>query len=231
MSERSILVADIEGHTLTVLRRDLEQEGFSVLEARDGEQALQLTRTERPHMVLLDCMLPPPLSGFEVCLRLRGDPVTRRLPIMLLSALGAESERLRGFDSGADDFVTKPFSSAELIARIRAVLRRSRSTSVDETLQYAGIKMDLVAHRVRRNGRDLHLAPTEYRLLRFFLENPGRVFSREQLLDRIWSQDISVELRTVDVHIRRLRKAINGPREPDLIRTVRSAGYGFDGSR
>jgi two-component system, OmpR family, phosphate regulon response regulator PhoB len=180
--------------------------------------------------VLLDWMLPL-VSGIEVCRQLRRHPETRAIPIVMLTARGEEGDKLRGLDSGADDYVTKPFSPSELIARIRAVLRRARPVPADEMLRYQDISLDLAAHRVRRNGRELHLGPTEFRLLRFLLENPGRVFSREQLLDRVWGRDVYVEPRTVDVHIRRLRKAINGPRERDLIRTVRSAGYALDAEK
>jgi len=150
------------------------------------------------------------------------------VPIIMLTARGEEGDKLRGLDSGADDYVTKPFSPSELIARIRAALRRSRPTTNGESLQFDDLTMDLAAHRVRRRGRDIHLGPTEFRLLRYLLEHQGRVFSREQLLDMVWGQDVYVEPRTVDVHIRRLRKAINAPNEIDLIRTVRSAGYSLD---
>jgi two-component system, OmpR family, phosphate regulon response regulator PhoB len=230
MRDASILVAEDEAAVVTLLRYNLEREGFSVLEAADGEGAVQLAREERPDLVLLDWMLPL-MSGLEVCRVLRRDPATRAIPIMMLSARGEETDRLRGLDSGADDYVAKPFSTSELMARIRAVLRRSRPVFTEESLHYADITVDLAAYRVHRNGRELHLAPTEFRLLRFLLENPGRVFSREQLLDRVWSRDVCVELRTVDVHIRRLRKAMNGPRERDLIRTVRSAGYSLDAQK
>jgi two-component system phosphate regulon response regulator PhoB len=152
------------------------------------------------------------------------------VPIIMLTARGEEGDKLRGLDSGADDYVTKPFSPSELIARVRAVIRRARPATENETLQYEDLIMDLAAHRVRRNGRDVHLGPTEFRLLRHLLEHQGRVFSREQLLDQVWGQDVYVEPRTVDVHIRRLRKALNIDEEPDLIRTVRSAGYALDRS-
>ncbi|MGB1007500.1 MAG: winged helix-turn-helix domain-containing protein, partial [Thalassobaculaceae bacterium] len=163
----------------------------------------------------------------EVCRRIRRNESARKVPIIMLTARGEDSDRVRGLDSGADDYITKPFSPRELMARVRAVLRRAQPGD-NERLIYGDIEMDLARHKVRRNGRDLHLGPTEYRLLRHFLESPGRVFSREQLLDAVWGRDVYVEARTVDVHIRRLRKTLNEGGLPDLIRTVRSAGYAID---
>ena len=227
MSQATILVVEDEAPLVTLLRYNLEREGFAVLEAQDGDEALNQAREQKPDLVLLDWMLPL-VSGIEICRQLRRHPETRAIPIVMLTARGEEGDKLRGLDSGADDYVTKPFSPTELIARIRAVLRRTRPVPADEMLRFEDVTLDLAAHRVRRGKRELHLGPTEFRLLRFFLENPGRVFSREQLLDRVWGRDVYVEPRTVDVHIRRLRKAINGPREHDLIRTVRSAGYALD---
>ena len=223
----TILIVEDEAPLVTLLRYNLEREGFAVLDAQDGEEALAVAREQKPDLVLLDWMLPL-MSGIELCRQLRRNPETRALPVVMLTARGEEGDKLRGLDSGADDYVTKPFSPSELIARIRAVLRRANPAPIDETLRYEDLAMDLAAHRVRRNGRELHLGPTEFRLLRYFLEHPGRVFSREQLLDGVWGRDVYVEPRTVDVHIRRLRKAINGPRDRDLIRTVRSAGYALD---
>jgi two-component system phosphate regulon response regulator PhoB len=222
-----ILVVEDEAALVTLLRYNLEREGFRVAEARDGEEALLMAREQKPDLVILDWMLPL-LSGLEVCRQLRRGPETRSVPIIMLTARGEEGDKLRGLDSGADDYVTKPFSPSELIARIRAGLRRSRPTTNGESLQFEDLTMDLAAHRVRRRGRDIHLGPTEFRLLRYLMEHQGRVFSREQLLDMVWGQDVYVEPRTVDVHIRRLRKAINAPSETDLIRTVRSAGYSLD---
>jgi two-component system, OmpR family, phosphate regulon response regulator PhoB len=227
MTGPTILIVEDEAPLVTLLRYNLEREGFAVLDAQDGEEALAVAREQKPDLVLLDWMLPL-MSGIELCRQLRRNPETRALPVVMLTARGEEGDKLRGLDSGADDYVTKPFSPSELIARIRAVLRRANPAPVDETLRYEDLAMDLAAHRVRRNGRELHLGPTEFRLLRYFLEHPGRVFSREQLLDGVWGRDVYVEPRTVDVHIRRLRKAINGPRDRDLIRTVRSAGYALD---
>ena len=227
MSVQSILVVEDEAPLVTLLRYNLEREGFSVFEALDGDEALNQARERKPDLVLLDWMLPL-VSGIEVCRQLRRHPETRAIPIVMLTARGEQGDKLRAFDNGADDYVTKPFSPAELIARIRAVLRRTSPVPPDEMLRFADLTMDLAAHRVRRKDRELHIGPTESRLLRFFLENPGRVFSREQILDRVWGRDTDVEPRTVDVHIRRLRRAINAPRERDLIRTVRSAGYSLD---
>jgi len=222
-----VLIVEDETALVTLLRYNLEREGFRVAEARDGEEALVLCQEERPDIVLLDWMLPQ-LSGIEVCRRLRRAPETRDVPIIILTARGEETDKVRGLDSGADDYVTKPFSPAELISRLRAVLRRARPALSSELLQFEDLSMDLASHRVRRGGREVRLGPTEFRLLRHFLEHPARVFSREQLLDSVWGRDVYVEPRTVDVHIRRLRKALNGDDEADLIRTVRSAGYALD---
>ena len=203
------------------------REDFSVRHTPDGEEALLLAREQAPDIVLLDWMVEN-LSGIEVCRRLRRDPATANVPIIMLTARGEEEDRIRGLDTGADDYVTKPFSPRELIARVQAVLRRVRPALAGETLRYADIEIDTVAHRVRRGGDIVALGPTEFRLLRHFLEHPGHVFSRERLLDSVWGQNSDIELRTVDVHIRRLRKAINAGGKPDLIRTVRSAGYALD---
>lgn len=222
-----ILIVEDEAPIVTLLRYNLEREGFRVIEAGDGEEALLLAAERRPDMVLLDWMLPL-LSGIEVCRRLRRSADARNTPIIMLTARGEEGDRIRGLNSGADDYVTKPFSPSELIARVRAVLRRARPSTEAETLRFGDLVMDLAAHRVKRGSRDIHLGPTEFRLLRHFLEHPGRVFSREQLLDTVWGPDVYVEPRTVDVHIRRLRKALNADQDDDLIRTVRSAGYALD---
>jgi len=222
-----VLVVEDEAALVTLLRYNLEREGFRVAAAADGEEALLLAREEKPDLVLLDWMLPL-LSGIEVCRQMRRMAETRSVPIIMLTARGEEGDKLRGLDSGADDYVTKPFSPSELVARIRAVMRRTRPAVNGEVLHYDDLVMDLASHRVRRKGRDVHLGPTEFRLLRHLLEHQGRVFSREQLLDVVWGQDVYVEPRTVDVHIRRLRKALNAENEIDLIRTVRSAGYALD---
>ena len=222
-----ILIVEDETALVTLLRYNLEKEGFRIAEAHDGEEALLVAREQKPDLVLLDWMLPL-LSGIEVCRQMRRMPETRGVPIIMLTARGEEGDKLRGLDSGADDYITKPFSPSELIARIRAVLRRAKPATDGETLRYEDLVMDLASYRVRRKGRDVHLGPTEFRLLRHLLEHQGRVFSREQLLDIVWGQDVYVEPRTVDVHIRRLRKALNGTADTDLIRTVRSAGYALD---
>ncbi len=224
-----VLIVEDEAALVTLLRYNLEGEGFRVAEANDGEQALVLAKEETPDIVLLDWMLPL-MSGIEVCRQMRRIPATRDVPIILLTARGEETDKVRGLDSGADDYITKPFSPAELIARIRAVLRRSHPELEADSLAFEDLAMDLVAHRVKRGEREVHLGPTEFRLLRHLLQNPGRVFSREQLLDAVWGRDVYVEPRTVDVHIRRLRKALNDSNETDLIRTVRSAGYALDRS-
>ena len=224
-----ILIVEDEAALLTLLRYNLEKGGFEVGEAVDGEEALLMVEERRPDLMVLDWMLPT-LSGIEVCRRIRRRPDVRPLPIVMLTARGEEADRVRGLDGGADDYVVKPFSPAELLARIRAILRRLRPALGDEVLRYADLRMDLAAHRVVRGDEPVHLGPTEFRLLRHLLEHPGRVFSREQLLDSVWGPDIFIEARTVDVHVRRLRQALNGERRPDLIRTVRSAGYALDSS-
>ena len=223
----SVLVVEDEPALSTLIRYNLEKEGFAVSEARDGEEALLQLKEAKPDAVLLDWMLPR-ISGLELCRQIRRAPAWRDLPVIMLTARGEEADRVRGLDSGADDYVVKPFSPGELIARLRAVIRRVRPTSSAETLRFADIVMDLSAHRVSRASSAVHLGPTEFRLLRFFLERPGRVFSREQLLDGVWGREAEVELRTVDVHIRRLRKALNDTGRSDVIRTVRAAGYALD---
>jgi len=222
-----VLVVEDEAPLVTLLRYNLEKEGFAVTEAADGEEALLRIAEQKPDAVLLDWMLPL-LSGIEVCRQIRRAPATRSLPVIMLTARGEEGDRVRGLNSGADDYVVKPFSLGELVARLRAVIRRAQPSAGEEALRYADVTMDLVAHRVSRAGEPVHLGPTEFRLLRHFLEHPARVFSREQLLDRIWGHYAEVELRTVDVHIRRLRKALNAVGEGDLVRTVRSVGYSLD---
>lgn len=222
-----ILIVEDDPALVELLKYNLEKEGYATVVATDGEAALTRVEEEEPVLIVLDWMLPK-LSGIDVCRRLRQRASTAKLPIIMLTARGEEDDRIKGLESGADDYIVKPFSPSELTARVRAVLRRSRPELTEEILKYEGIEMDMVTHRVKRHERTLHLAPTEYRLLKVFLERPGRVFSREQLLDQAWGRDIYVEPRTVDVHMRRLRKAINGDGEPDLIRTVRGAGYSLD---
>jgi two-component system phosphate regulon response regulator PhoB len=223
----NVLVVEDEDALSALLQYNLDKEGYRVTVAGDGEEALMLIDERLPDLVVLDWMLPK-VSGVEVCRRLRARPETRNLPIIMLTARGEESDRIRGLDTGADDYVIKPFSMSELAARIRAVLRRIRPGLADDRLQHGDITVDRVAHRVRRADREIHLGPTEFRLLDYLMQHPGRVFSREQLLDAVWGSDVYVEARTVDVHIGRLRKALNQYIEDDPIRTVRSAGYSLD---
>jgi len=222
-----ILIVEDEAALVALLRYNLERDGFRVIEAANGEEGMLLMREERPDLVILDWMLPV-LSGIEFCRQARRSPEMRRVPIIMLTAKTEEADKLRGLEVGADDYVTKPFSPKEVVARVKAALRRAAPEPADESLVYRDLVMDFASHRVRRAGRDVHLGPTEFRLLRFLLENQGRVFSREQLLDHVWGRDIYVEPRTVDVHVRRLRKAINIAGTSDLIRTVRAAGYALD---
>ena len=223
----TILIVEDEAPLLTLLRYNLEKQGFRVEEAADGQEALLRVAETKPDLILLDWMLPT-LSGLEVCRQIRRRPNTRELPIIMVTARTEDQDAVRALNTGADDYIAKPFVMDALLARIRALLRRSGAVPVKGRLAWHDIVMDQDAHRVTRNGRALHLGPTEYRLLEFFLQHPGRVFSREQLLDAVWGRDIHVEPRTVDVHIRRLRKAVNGEGEIDVIRTVRSAGYALD---
>ena len=222
-----ILVMEDEDALATLLQYNLEKEGYDVVVAADGEEGLVQIDERQPDLVLLDWMLPK-VSGIEVCRRIRGRPETRNLPIIMLTARGEESDRVRGLDTGADDYLTKPFSMTELIARIRAVLRRIRPGLADDRVGHGDIVIDRVAHRVKRSGKEVHLGPTEFRLLDHFMRHPGRVFSREQLLDAVWGSDVYVEARTVDVHVGRLRKALNVDDSANPIRTVRSAGYSLD---
>ncbi len=227
MTKPLVLIVEDEAPLVAMLRYNLEKEGFEVGEAADGEEALVRIAERKPDIVLLDWMLPL-VSGIEVCRQIRRSPQTRTLPVVMLTARGEEADRVRGLDSGADDYIAKPFSVRELTARLRAVIRRAQPNAAEETLQFDDVAMDLAAHRVSRIGKPIHLGPTEFRLLRHLMQHPGRVFSREQLLDAVWGHDVYVEARTVDVHIRRLRKALNGEGSPDIVRTVRSAGYALD---
>ncbi|AXO13459.1 MULTISPECIES: phosphate regulon transcriptional regulator PhoB [Thalassospira] len=224
----TVLIVEDEAAIVTMLRYNLEREGMQVVEAGDGDEALKILAETHVDLVLLDWMLPV-MSGIEVCRQIRRKPESRDLPVIMVTARGEEGDRIRGLDTGADDYVTKPFAIGELLARIRALLRRSGPAQPQGQLIYSDIEMDLAAHRVSRNGKSIHLGPTEFRLLRYFLEHPGRVFSREQLLNAVWGPNIYVETRTVDVHIRRLRKALNDVKGTrDIIRTVRAAGYALD---
>ncbi len=224
MTPKRLLLVEDDRQLAELVRFHFDRAGYAVTRTGDGEEALILAEEVRPDLVILDWMIEG-ISGIEVCRRLRRRPQTANLPIIMLTARGEENDRVRGLETGADDDLTKPFSPKELVARAGAVLRRVRPALAAETVDYGGIEMDLAAHRVRRNGKAVQLGPTEYRLLRHLLENPGRVFSRQRLLETVWPHSEDIELRTVDVHIRRLRQALG---DPDIIRTVRSAGYAID---
>jgi two-component system phosphate regulon response regulator PhoB len=222
-----VLVVEDEIPLQELLAYNLEQSGFEVGQAYDGDDALTRIEERPPDMLLLDWMLPG-TSGLEICRRVRRKTATANMPIIIITARGDEPDRIHGLETGADDFISKPFSPAELIARMRAVLRRVRPALASETLDFRDLRMDLGAHRVYRGDREVHLSPTEFRLLRHLLENQGRVFSRVHLLDAVWGQEADVELRTVDATIRRLRRALNAGGETDLLRTVRAEGYALD---
>jgi two-component system phosphate regulon response regulator PhoB len=222
-----ILVVEDEEPIALLLRYNLEAEGYKVTHTARGDEVETLLREDMPDLVLLDWMLPG-LSGIELCRRIRTKQDMQSLPIILLTARGEESERVRGLATGADDYVVKPFSVPELLARVRALLRRSSPHRIADTLESGDLVLDRNSHRVHRGQREIHLGPTEFRLLEFLMERAGRVFSRAQLLDHVWSMEAEIDERTVDVHVGRLRKAINKPRERDPIRTVRGLGYSFD---
>ncbi len=222
-----VLVVEDEPALATLLRYNLEKQGFRVDEASDGQEALTRISEAPPDLVLLDWMLPV-MSGIEVCRQIRRKASTRDLPVIMVTARTEDQDAVRGLNTGADDYITKPFNIEALLARMRALLRRSNAVPVKGQLTFHDIEIDLASHRVSRNERPVHLGPTEFRLLEFFMQHPRRVFTREELLDAVWGPDIHVEPRTVDVHIRRLRKAINGPDELDVVRTVRTAGYALD---
>ncbi len=222
-----IAVVEDEDALGVLLRYNLEAEGYQVDVITRGDEADLRLKEELPDLLILDWMLPG-LSGVELCRRLRQRGESEKLPIIMLTARGEESERVRGLSVGADDYVVKPFSTPELIARVRAMLRRAKPEKISKLLTAGDIDLDRENHRVRRAGREIRLGPTEFKLMEFFMQSPGRVFSREQLLDGVWGRDIYVDERTVDVHVGRLRKAINRGRERDPIRTVRGAGYALD---
>ena len=219
-----VLIVEDESAQREVLGYNLEAEGFRASKAEDGEQALMMIDEDAPDVIVLDWMLPN-LSGIEVCRQLKSRPETRDTPIIMLSARSEEVDRVRGLETGADDYVVKPYSVVELMARVRTQLRRVRPSTVGQVLEYEDILLDSETHRVSRAGQSLKLGPTEFRLLSTFMEKPGRVWSREQLLDRVWGRDIYVDTRTVDVHIGRLRKVLTQHGGPDPLRTVRGAGY------
>jgi two-component system phosphate regulon response regulator PhoB len=222
-----ILVVEDESAVVTLLRYNLERAGYHVDVAMDGQEALLAVEDLVPDLILLDWMLPE-VSGIEVCRQLRAKPASRNVAIIMLTARGEERDAIRGLETGADDYMTKPFSPAELIARVQAVIRRRHPELGAETIEVGNLRMDMTAHRFYRDGVEIKLGPTEYRLMRHFMEHPGRVYSREQLLNSVWGRDVYVEIRTVDVHIRRLRKALNEGGRTDIIRTVRSAGYALE---
>lgn len=226
MSHRILVVEDDEA-LRTLLEYNLSRSGFETVLAHDGDEALIKLSEDAPDLIILDWMLPG-VSGIEICRRARARKETRSTPIIMLTARGEEADRIRGLDTGADDYVTKPFSVVELVARVKAVLRRSDSADPDDVKRFADISLDLGTRRARRGDREVHLGPTEFRLLECLMRRPGRVYSREQLLDLVWGRDVYVELRTVDVHVGRLRKALNRSGEKDPIRTVRAAGYALN---
>lgn len=226
MTSRILIVED-EAPQAEMLAYNLEKQGFEVAVVSNGEDGLALVRAGAFGAVVLDWMLPD-VSGIEVCRQLRSETATRAVPILMLTARGEEEDRVRGFETGADDYLVKPYSVRELIARINALLRRANPDTAQDVISFADIEMDMVRHKVHRDGVTIHLGPKEFKLLKVMLERPGRVFSREQLLDRVWGNDVYVEHRTVDVHIRRLRKALNSGGRADLLRTVRGEGYAVD---
>ena len=227
MQKPMVLVVEDEAALVAMLRYNLEKQGFDVEEAVDGQEAIARIAESPPDIVLLDWMLPV-MSGIEVCRQIRRRPATRDLPVIMVTARSEDQDAVRGLNTGADDYITKPFNMEALLARMRALLRRAGPGSTRGQVEFHDIVMDQSAHRVQRNGRAIHLGPTEYRLLEFLMQHPRRVFSREELLNAVWGRDIHVEPRTVDVHIRRLRKSINGDGELDVVRTVRAAGYALD---
>lgn len=219
-----ILLVEDEPAQREVIAYNLAAEGYAVTEAGDGEEAMLMIAENPPDLVILDWMMPN-LSGIEVCRRLKADPETRAIPVIMLSARMDIPDRVRGLETGADDYISKPYSMAELMARIRANLRRANPASVAAVLEFQDLRLDGETRRVTRAGQDIDLSPTEFRLLAILMERPGRVLSRERLLDRVWGRDIHVETRTVDVHIGRLRKALSRHGGSDLLRTVRGTGY------
>lgn len=226
-SEPTVLIVEDESSQIELLRFNFERNGFKTRVAEDGEEALLQVQEHSPDLIVLDWMLPE-LSGIEVCRQLKRDHDTRAIPILMLTARGEESDKIRGLDTGADDFVVKPYSVKELMARSRALLRRSNPVGSGEIVRYGDIELDSEQHKVFRDGKLIKLGPTEFRLLSVFIGRPGRVWSRNQLLERVWPHDLDIDLRTVDVHIGRLRKALKIANRPDPIRTVRAAGYSLD---
>ncbi|NWG92733.1 MAG: phosphate regulon transcriptional regulator PhoB [Parvularculaceae bacterium] len=227
MAKTKVLIVEDEEAIATLLDYNLTREEFDVRIAVDGEDALMKLQEFHPDIAIIDWMLPK-ISGIEVCRRVRQNPDTKNLPIIMLTARSEEADRIRGLETGADDYMTKPFSTAELIARVKAVLRRIRPALVEDVVAYGDLRIDRTAHRVWRGDKEIHLGPTEFRLIDHLIQHPGRVFSREQLLNAVWGSDVFVEVRTVDVHVGRLRKALVKFGHEDPIRTVRAAGYSLD---
>src|SRR5437868_1328826 len=227
VTKPTLLLVEDDRALADLLVWHFRREGYDIVRTADGDEALLLAEERTPDLVILDWMIEG-VTGIEVCRRLRRRSSTAQVPIIMLTARGEESDRIRGLETGADDYVTKPFSPRELLARVGAVLRRVRPALAGELLTYDDIEMDVDAHRVRRAGRSVQLGPTEFRLLRHLIQSPGRVFSRAQLLDAVWPRDRDIDARTVDVHVRRLRKALNEGGQKDVVRTVRSAGYSLD---
>jgi two-component system phosphate regulon response regulator PhoB len=227
MDGSTILVVEDDRPLAELLHFHLTRAGYRLLQTGDGHRALDLARAEKPDLILLDWMIEG-MSGIDVCRMLRAKGDTAAIPVIMLTARGEEADRLRGLDTGADDYVTKPFSPRELVARVAAVLRRMRPALPEARLEVGDLQMDLTSHKVRRGGDPVHLGPTEYRLLRFLMENPGRVFSRDRLIHNIWGDESEIQEKTINVSIRRLREALNEGGRSDVIRTVRSAGYVLD---
>ena len=225
--ETKVLIIEDEPAQLELLSYNLEKEGYSVLSATDGEEGLLLAKEHLPQLIILDWMLPE-LSGIEVCRQLKRGKLTQEIPLMMLTARGEENDRVRGLDTGADDYMVKPYSVAEFLARVRAMIRRRHKAVIGQLIEYGDISLDLEKHKVFRDGKTMKLGPTEFRLLSLLISRPGRVWSRDQLLERVWEHDLDIDYRTVDVHIGRLRKALSLKGKPNPIRTVRSAGYSLD---
>jgi two-component system phosphate regulon response regulator PhoB len=223
----TILIVEDEKSIATLVQYNLETEGYQVILSENGEDGFHQIKKNAPDLVLLDWMLPD-LSGIDICKQIKKDPKLKTIPIIMMTAKSEEEDKIRGFETGADDYVTKPFSTKELILRIQALLKRVKPSLTEDVVTFKDIKIDRLSRRVYRDKKEIKLGPTEYNLLNFFIKNPTRVYSREQLLNQVWGNEIYVESRTVDVHIRRLRKAINLDGKDDLIRTVRSAGYALD---
>jgi two-component system, OmpR family, phosphate regulon response regulator PhoB len=223
----TVLIVEDEKSISTLLKYNLEKEGYTIIISQNGEDGIEQVKKNLPDLVILDWMLPD-LSGIAVCDLIKREPRLKSIPVIMLTAKSEETDKIRGFETGADDYVTKPFSTKELVLRVQALLKRVKPSLIEDIVVFKDLKIDRLSRRVYRGDNQIKLGPTEYNLLNFFIKNPSRVYSREQLLNQVWGNTIYVETRTVDVHIRRLRKAINLEGKVDLIRTVRSAGYALD---